>query len=479
MASNYMFPNNPAKIRIKKYLAEIFADCTLLHQMYIVENFAELRDTQTLINACYNSCKFAVVELEKAFMIEIKRRQEQYFSNFNEEDYKQFRVLMQTFEFYFQKIFDAVQTCLEKDRYISVAEKKDFFAVLCDKLGISADSEFIFKLTLDALAETQNGNNEHVEYFDSLKESWGKNFPKYQYCSEIEDYIQQEKTACIVTFGNKIASVRNENVLIDLLVSVNIKLALSSGAMNPKELRTFLNKKFEKMAPQGELLKTFEARLEKIMRYYSLNVAKNYSTNIRTEFIPYRTALIYVDEILTEEIFYRYKNIIPPVRTESDREIEKKYELIISQKDAEIFDLKRDLEYYENIKAQEFRSDFSKYDEALTKLFQRLCEYKFGAPPNELYLLANSETDIKAENLKTILKNFLFVFNSLGITPFETKNLGKKLIFDSEASNVVYAVNEKDIVEGANSGTLKYPGWKYGEKKIVLPLILIDKEEIK
>ena len=155
----------------------------------------------------------------------------------------------------------------------------------------------------------------------------------------------------------------------------------------------------------------------------------------------------------------------------------KKYELILSEKDAEIYSLKREIEYYENIKSQEFRNDFSRYDEAFAKHLQRLCDYKFGAPLNEFYIMSKSETDIKIDDLKTVIKNFMFVLNTLGINPYETNNLGKKLRFDSEDANVVYSVNEKDVADGINVGTLKYPGWKHGEKKIVLPSIIIDKEE--
>ena len=84
-----------------------------------------------------------------------------------------------------------------------------------------------------------------------------------------------------------------------------------------------------------------------------------------------------------------------------------------------------------------------------------MCEYKFGAPLSELYRIANSNTDIKAEDLNTVMKNFRFVFNSMGITPYDTNNVGKKLYFDSEDANVIYVVNEKDVVEGMNTGTLK------------------------
>lgn len=496
--SEYMFPNTPANVRNKKFLAEILADCALLHQMYLAEDFATTINEAYIHAACFNECPMSDADAETSFAQEIRRRHHQYSLDLAEDDRQKFKALMETFTVPFMKIFDTVKAVLCKKQLPSEVSstvkqslpqessatkkqppsptplKTDAFSVLCKKLGVARDDEFIFRLKLNALAEIQIGNNAYVGFFDSFKEDWHEKFPRYQYCDELENYIRQEKSGCVAAYGNKTSSLRNEMILFDLLVEVELKLVLSDGVLNPDELNKSLEQKFEHF-PHEDLRKILDERKNRIMRYYSLNRPENYGVNFKSEFVPYRAGLLYVDEILTEEISRRYK-ISAKQPMSSDPELKKRYELLLSQKDAEIDDLKRDLEYYENIKSQEFRSDFSKYDEALTTLFGRLCEYKFGAPLGELYLMANGNTDIKVEDLKTVMKNFLFVFNSLGITPYDTKNLGKKLQFDSEDANVVYSMNEKDVVEGQNSGTLKYPGWKYGERKLVLPFMIVDKE---
>lgn len=472
--SEFMFPNNPSNVRNKKFLIGVLAECTLLNQMYLAEDITEMTNEPKIRAACLAVGKMFDSELATIFTQEIGRRHSMYSRNLTESEGNEFKSLMKTFATPFMSIFDAVKNSLTKKNSI-VAEKIDAFFTVCKKLGVLAKDEFLFHLKLDALAEIQIGNNTHVDFFDSFKEGWREKFPEYKYCDEVESYIRQEKSGCISSYGNKLSSLRNETLLFDLLTEVKLKLALSEGVLTPEELRKALEQKIQQF-PQEELRKTLGERGNKIMEYYSLNRHQNYCADIKSELVPYKAALLYVDEILTEEIFRRYKNSAGQAPTSSNRETEKKYELLISQKDAEIYDLKRDLEYYENIKSQEFRSDFSKYDEALTTLFRRMCEYKFGAPLSELYRMANSNTDIKAEDLNTVMKNFRFVFNSMGITPYDTNNVGKKLHFDSEDANVIYAVNEKDVVEGMNTGTLKYPGWKYDEKKIVLPLIVVDKE---
>lgn len=469
--SEYMFPNNPAKVRSKKFIAEILAECTLLNQMYVAENFSILSDEAHIKTTCFKLFKVTEPDAEAAFTQEIKRRYTRYLRDFSEDDYKNFKILMNNFSVPFAKIFDAIKGVLTTQDI----KYPDAFSLLCKKLNVPSDKEILFKLKLDALAEIQIGNNAHVEYFDNLREDWREKFPEYKYCDEVENYIQQEKRACIVAFGNKLTTMRNEALIFELLTAIKIKLALSEGALNPDELQKALTQKIDKL-PREELRKSLDERRKKITEYYALNLPENYNANIKNELVPYRASLLYADEILTEEILLRYKSSGEQIRPATDRDTEEKYKLIIAEKDAEIYRLNREIEYYENIKSQEFRNDFSRYDEAFAKLFQRLCEYKFGAPLNELYIMSKSETDIKIDDLKTVIKNFVFVLNTLGISPYEIKNIGKKLRFDSEDANVVYSVNEKDVVDGINSGTLKYPGWKHGEKKIVLPFITIDKE---
>ena len=472
--SELMFPNNPSNVRNKKFLLGVLAECTLLNQMYLAENFAAMTNETKIQTECFKVSNNFESEAAVIFVQEIKRRHAIYLRDLTENEGFAFKSLMSEVYLSFMKIFDAVKNFLYKKQTVAT-EKIDVFSPLCRKLGVSTKEEVLFHLKLDGLAEIQIVSNAHVDFFDSFKEDWREKFPGYKYCDEVETYIRQEKSGCIAAYGNKLASLRNEMMLFDLLTEINVKLALSEGVSSPEELRKTLEQKFQKF-PYEKLRLILRERNKKISEYYKLDSSKNYDVNIKNEFVPYKAALIYADEALTEEIFRRYKISSEQVPTTGNRETEKKYELIISQKDAEIYDLKRDLEYYENLKSQEFRSDFSRYDEALTTLFRRMCEIKFGAPLNELYVMANSDGEVKLEDIKAVMKNFLFVFNSMGITPYDMKNIGKKIQFDSEDANVVYSVNEKNIVEGLNCATLKYPGWKHDEKKMVLPFVITDKE---
>ena len=484
LASEYMFPNNPSNIDSRKFFFELFADTVFLNQIYLANSFDTFKDKMKIQENCFAEFTYDTIEGEEIFKNEIKLMQARYINAMGAEDYNTFVNLIEKFIEPLKKILKALHACASTKSPIKfpikASVKTDVFSVLCRKLEISAESFIIFKLQLDALAEIQIGNNTYIDYFESLKNEWKEKFPRYDYCEEIEDYIKQEKFSCVVAFGNKLNSIRSENTLFGLWSSIMLKLAFSEDPKNFEELKAAIAKKTE-VFNNEDLKKVFMESAKKIIANYLLNNDDNYSPDIKSALVPYREGLIYIEEILMEEIRRRIKK--SPVKqdveqiSESDiTRYEKKYNLMISQKDAEIQDLKRDLEYYEKLSSQAFRSDYSKYEEALRTLFQRMCDNKYGAPLNELYTLSLSSEDVKISDIKNIVKNLIFIFDTMEVNPYALQNVGKHINFDFDDANVIYAVNEKDIVEGMNRGILKYPGWELKGKKMILPFVVVDKE---
>lgn len=493
LASEYMFPNKPANINNRKYFFEFLADCIFINQIYLTDSYSLFKEKAQLQKSCFEEFVYKDEDAEEIFKNEIRLVLNKYSRSITAEEYQSFLDLLKKFYEPFNKIlkaFKAVATdkCTDKafkavttDKpTVKANDKADSFSVLCRKFEIAPDNTVIFKLKVDALAEIQIGNNTYIDYFESLQNSWREKAFKYDYCEELENYIRQEKYACLLAFGNKLNLIRMENILFELLASVRVKLVLSDGASNLAELKAGIAKRAEEFS-NDKLKNAFIESTKKVIAYYSLNDDANYNAKIKEELVPYRAGLIYAKDILMEEINRRdKKNSAAKQPHDDDKTLEsevakyeQKYDLIISQKDAEIDALKRDLEYYENIKSQEFRSDFSRYDEALMVLFQRMCEIKYGAPLNELYLMSRSEKEIQINDIKNIVKNLLFIFDSIGIHPYEEKNLGKMIKFDSEDANVVYRVDEEKITDGINQGLLKYPGWEQRGKEIVLPLVVM------
>lgn len=476
--SEYMFPNKPENVRTRKFLIESFAECFLINQIFVSENYRTAVNDEKLRRDAESFAKYLDVGDEDIFVNEARRRSKKYVESLSEKDYETFLAIFRKFEKQFNEVFRTLQKFICKQVLDVASKDKNLFDVLCESLGVAANIKKIFKLKLEALAEIQIGKNEYINYFESLKNDWSEKIPEYEYSDEVENYVRQEHPGCIFAFGNKLGTIRNERLLFDLVASVNLKLALAEGATDLSDLKKRLAKKTEKLSDEN-LKNAFKESVDKIVDRYSLADEKIFDENIKDELVPFRVDLLYTDEILIDEISRRNEIVTAMKQNESNKinsEREKKLERVIEQKEAEISELKRDIEYYEKIQSQGFRNEAQKYEEVFEKLFKHMCNQKYGAPLNELYLMSLSEEDIKSEEIKTIVKNLLFVFTVLGITPYETKNIGKVFPFDSEDANVVYAVDEKNLVEGINKGKVKYPGWKYREKQIILPFVVTEKE---
>ena len=220
----------------------------------------------------------------------------------------------------------------------------------------------------------------------------------------------------------------------------------------------------------------FIKRRKNVIRNYHLDIKEDYSVDYRNILIPYRSDLIYLKDIIIEEISFRKAGNINQTQI---RELKSanEYELLISQKDEEIYELQKELEYYENIKQQEFKIEISQYNKALTDLFRKMCDIKFNSPLNELYLMANGLKKMSDEEIKGILQNLLFIFSTMNIMPYEIGNVGKAVKFYDDEANIVYTVDESKVREGLNKGIQIYPGWKYKDTELVLPKVIIHMED--
>ena len=481
--SEYMFPKQPWRIKSRKLLCMFFASCVLLDWMCKAGAYTIAVDEMEMRRSCIDRIKLLNSEMVELVLREIKYLHNQYTTALTEKDYDEYLNLMERFSAPFQDTLEIVEKyLLDYTKKYMPHQSSDYFLLACDKMAIPQENRLLFLLELDALAEIQIGNNEFVDYIASFKQAWKEKFPQYNYDDTIEKYIRDKKGVCISAFGNKMGNIRNEKAIFDLLAAVNIKLALSNGASNPNDLHDKVT--FQTKSLSDNIRKNvFNDCEQKMTTYYGLQQIENYNIALSKEMIPYKTGLLYINDVLMEEIAFRDKSNQPSQQSrirddKNDSEMEKyvrKYDVLISQKDAEIYDLKRELEYYEGIRSQEFRSELSQYTKAMMDIFQRLCDRKYGSPLNELYLMGTGLSEFNSDKMRAIIQNFLFVLDSIGISPYDVDKIGKKVPFDSEEANVIYSVNEKNVAEGLNRGLLNHPGWKYKGEKLVLPWVIMEK----
>ncbi len=470
LSSRYMFPGKPEKIKYRGLLIKLLSSFVVFKEMVECGSYEIMSDSAKMVENITSKFNLSGEDDMATFTKEVSYLAKRYADVMSEDDYTIFLGIMDKVSDKFDDTYSKIVSYVVGD--VNVSRKGSFSSIL-ESYQIDPSETTKFHLELDAIAETVVIKNQCLEYEDEFKKEWDNRFPKLKYNEVIGEYIQSKKAAFVVSYGNNISSLRNENYLFKMLSDVTVKLALVDGAKNIYEL----TKKVKEMTRQlGDNIKEVFIDCRKATaRTYHLVQKDDYPSDLGNVLIPYRSDLMYLRDIIIEEISFRNaKNIVQkPMRKTRDAS---EYDLLLSQKDEEIYDLKRELEYYENIKQQEFKAEVSQYNRALTDLFRKMCDIKYNSPLNELYLLANGVKEISPENVKGILQNLIFIMNTMNIVPYETGSVGKKVKFYNDEANIVYAVDDSKVKEGLNQGTQIYPGWKYKDAELVLPRVNIEED---
>lgn len=475
-ATKIMFPCSPEQIRSKSFIVRLFAGYVVIHNMYRASSLDEITDENEFIASCMG--KYDLPEdVSFIFEKEVHYLYGQYTTRLTYEQYNSFCSCLYMFIDMFETAFQKVAGCVLGHK---TDINKDSFTVLCEKYHIPDNKRIVFKLQVDALAEIKVCESDFVEYYESLKYSWGKRFPELEFCDEVKDYVNEHKRPFVLIYGNQLRNLRKEMQLFEMLACVNIKIALANGARNYRELDNYIRKQTFDLAEN--LRNYFVENKKKIIRYYRLDDYRgvDFEAELNEAMIPFKKDLMYLNELIMEEINYRNQD---NATTKQEKTILKtakglsEYEFMLSEKDAEIHDLKRDLEYYENLAAQSFKSEVSQYDKALREMVQRLCDMRYGSVLNELFLLSSGKKEMTNDQVRSLVQNLFFVFSSLGINPSEVSKIGKKVKFYSDELDEVYTFDESQVKPGKNVGNVIYPGWKYRDCDLVMPRVSPIKEE--
>lgn len=474
-ATKIMFPCSPTQIRSKSFLVRLFASYVMIHNLYRAASFDAVTDESEFLKQCIkdqelNEETFAIFEKEIRYLYG------QYTTSLIYEQYCAFCSQMYAFIDSFEEAYQAVADCVLGH---TADIKKDSFTVLCEKNRIPENQRIMFKLQVDAIAEVKVCESDFVEYFESLRYSWEQRFPNYSFGEEVKDYINEYKRPFILIYGNQLRNLRKDMQLFEMLACVNIKIALANGARNFRALDRNIRKQTYDLA--ANLRSVFTENKKKIISYYHLDRYRgvDFEPQLNDAMIPFKKELMYLNELLMEEINYRNqdnattkgeKTILRNARDLSE------YEFLLAEKEKEIHDLRRELEYYENIEAQSFKSEVSQYDKALMEMVQRLCDTRYGSVLNELYLVSSGKKETSMEQVRSLIQNMIFVFSSFGINPTETAKIGKRVKFYSDMLDEVYTFDQASVQEGLNIGHVIYPGWKYKDSDLVMPRVNPCKE---
>ncbi|MBR1854102.1 MAG: hypothetical protein IJ794_13335 [Lachnospiraceae bacterium] len=470
LSSKYMFPGKPDRIKNRGLLMMLFSSFAVLKEMYDCDSLEIVSDYTRMLDSLTD--KFAISDENDllAYTKEVENLTRRYSELIDEGSYSYFMKVMSDVEEDFVNTYSRIVSYVLGD---SEVVKTGLFAQLLELYHIPQSDATKFHLEVDAIAETAIIKNQQLTYEEEFESQWEKHFPQYKYSEEVEKYVKSKKSAFVLAYGNNISSIRNEKYLFLMLADVTVKLALVDGAKNDHELTQKIK---ELTAELGNNIKdTFIESRKSAARVYHLFSREDYPADLKDVLIPYRSDLMYLRDIIIEEISIRNADNIVQKQTRITKDASE-YELLLSQKDAEIYDLKHELDYYENIKQQEFKAEVSQYNRALTDLFRKLCDFKFNSPLNELYLIAMGAKEASPESVRGTLQNFLFILSSMNIVPNEVANVGKRVRFYDDEANIVYAVDENKVKEGLNQGVQIYPGWKYKDTELVLPKVEIEED---
>jgi DNA-binding ferritin-like protein (Dps family) len=469
ITSKVMYPGKPEKVKNRRLLIFKFASYFMLRELSECGEFELAGNPLDMFDYAKKKITLPDEEDQRNFSRELRHLANSYAETLTEGEYKSFLAIMRGVSEEFDKIYRIIAEYVGAN---AAADEKDLFSVLQDIYGIPESEAGRFHLEVDAIAETTIVKRDSYVYMDEIKSEWEKHMQKYRFRDELADYIKKEKSICAALYGNPISSMRNEQALFTVLADVTVKLVLADGANDAGELTAKTD--FMTSGLSGDIRGIFGEKRSAVIKRYRLS-GGDYPSDIGRVLIPYRADLIYLRDIITEEIDRRNTGNIVHKQNKTHRG-QDEYELLISQRDAEIYELRRELEYYENVEQQEFKAEVSQYNKALADLFRKLCDSKYNSPLNRLYLMANNSDKINAADIKSAVQNMIFILGSMSIVPYDTGNIGKKVKFYDDEANIVYAVDESSVKSGLNQGVLAYPGWKYKDIEMVLPTVNIQEE---
>ena len=473
-ATQIMFPNSPSSIRSRTFLIRLFASFVVLHSIYQASSFEEAMNEESLLERCIFKYTFKDENSMDCYKKEVHYLYSRYTQGLVVKDYDTFCDVMSMYIDEFEQTF---QNVADSSLGYKADINKDPFTILCEKYNIPESRKGLFKLQVDAAAETNVCESDFVEYYESLKYVWNNRFPNMPYSDEVREYVNEHKLPFVLTYGSQIRNIRKEIQLFEMLACVNIKIALANGARNYKQLDSIIRRETYDLAPNLRVY--FADNKKKFLGYYRLDKenGSDYDKNFNTAMVPFKKELMILNELIMEEINFRNQDNTISEAKQKERKSERdinEYKFLLSEKEAEIFDLKKDLEYYENLEAQNFKTEISQYDKALTDLFQKLCDVRYGSLLNELYLISIGKLTVSEERIKAILANMFFVFSSIGINPYEISKIGKKVRFYDDEANIIYNVDDTKVKEGMNIGVVKYPGWKFKDNELILPRVEVE-----
>ena len=485
LSSRLMYPNLPQNIRNDMYIVKYYASFVVFKELYMCRDYKVATDIEKIKEKVKSIAASLPKEFSGKFIKDATFQVQRYVSLLNEEIYRNFLAILDKHK----NIFNKTISSIYKNITTRISSTSSYSTVsilnLLQIYGIQNVERVKFHIKLDTIIESTLFLNCKENYIFDIKNEFEKNFPSLSYKNDIENYINNHKNLYIIANKVSLKKVRDIKLLYAIIADMTIKLAFVDGVAN---LSIFYEKVERLIKSFSDMTKIYiQDKIKECLRFYSITDETLIYTNLKDTLFPYKSNLLYIRELVTEEIIKREEEFriinttnekAKTIQNNTNEKQDQNFSFLLAQKDEEIEYLKQELEYYENLNRQDVRSGSQEYERAITNLFIKLCDIKFNSPLNELYLIANEKKESSFDDLKSIIHNLIFIFKSLNISPYQTGNIGKKIKFQDTEIDEEFSVDEKKLKEGINCGVLIYPGWKYKNSVLVLPRVSILEEKI-
>ena len=233
MSSKYMFPGKPERIKNRGLVIKLFSSFVVLKELFDCNSFDTAINAAAIIEVVSGKFTLQNEEDQATFSKEVQYLTRRYSEILDEDTYNSFVTVMAKVSDEFDGAYSKIVGFVTGDSNVG---KNGTFATVLEVYHIPQTENTKFHLVVDAIAETVVIKNQHLEYLEEFEAEWENYFPKLKYCDEMEEYLKSKKAAYVVSYGNNISSLRNENFLFIMLADVTVKLALVDGAKNVYEL---------------------------------------------------------------------------------------------------------------------------------------------------------------------------------------------------------------------------------------------------
>ena len=359
---------------------------------------------------------------------------------------------------------------------------------LVKEYNLNKEDEPLFWLKIDILIESLSidENNKSGNYDSAMKRNWSKFFD-IPYSKKVFGYLRKHKLPFKLIRDSGIQDIKSDNFVSNIIINSIMKLVI----INNEETLTIQKLREKTIAWAGMFIKDEKALNEElnslIYHYFkfkfdievfkeTLTPYKNvYLKLLRISLEHFKSKGKITDEEIKNILEYKEeKDIDDIVAVSLDRErLKSTYELVISHNKREIDMLKEEIEELNSKQRESFNYSMNQYKFGIRDLFNLINSKNYGNIVDRFYCHVNGSKKLTEKELTMLVKNLIISLEAFGILPYSEENIGSSIEVEDKNIGTKYRVSDDVYKVNSREGEIVFPGWKYKDETLELPLVKI------